>query len=211
MSRKKHKDPRKILLGELQSIHTALGDEKTALSDEKTALSEQKIDLSDQKTALSDETNPLMHQGKESESGTDPSNDQVPLLDDVVAGGTSLTEEAQTDTQVFGEITEQDVLGDDLFQALLGDEWSTSTAEILEKARESIEKHNAELTPAFTDKLIESLEVRIGETVNAWLHTVIIREADDLRSTLLEALSEEIASSIGRLSNTDRSEGSDGQ
>lgn len=193
MSRKKPKNPRKSLLGDLESIRVLLSEE-TALSDEKTALSGKKTAAVASKTSQADQSDP-----------------QVPLLDDVIVGGTCPSEQAQTETQVIGEFTEQTVLGDDLFQALLGDEWSTSTAQILEQARESIEQHDVEWTPGLTDELNEALKVCIDETVHAWLHTVIVRQVDELRSTVLKALSREIASTIKRLSNNQNSEGADGK
>ncbi len=211
MSRKKPKDPSKSLLGDLESIRvllneeTALSGEQTAPSGEQTALSGEQTALSDEQTALSGKKT-LAVESKTSEA--DQSDPKVPLLDEVVVGGTSQSKQAQTETHVFGE---QTVLGDDLFQALLGDEWSTSTALILEQARESLEQHDVEWTPDSTDELNEALKVVMDETVHAWLHTVIVRQVDELRSTLLKALSQEIASNIKRLSDKQNSEGADGK
>ncbi len=204
MSRKKPKGPSKSLLGDLESIRVLLSEE-TALSGEQTALSGEQTALSGKKTALSGKKT-LAVESKTSEA--DQSDPKVPLLDEVVVGGTSQSKQAQTETHVFGE---QTVLGDDLFQALLGDEWSTSTALILEQARESLEQHDVEWTPDLTDELNEALKVIIDETVHAWLHTVIVRQVDELRSTLLKALSQEIASNIKRLSDKQNSEGADGK
>ncbi len=126
-------------------------------------------------------------------------------------GTTSPDDPTQTDAEVAGKITEETILDDDLFQALLSDEWSKSTAQILKQAGETIKQKDIEWTPAFTDDLNEALKDRLNETVNAWLRTVIVREADELRSALLDALSEAIASNIERLSNTLNSEGADGE
>lgn len=207
MSRKKPKDPRKALLGDLESMRVLLSEE-TALSGEQTALSGEKTALSGEKTALSGKKTAAV-EAKTSQA--DQSDPPVPLLDDVVVGGTSPREQTQTETQVIGGFTEQTVLGDDLFQALLGDEWSTSTAQILEQARESIKQYEIEWTSDSTDELNEALKVCIDETLHAWLHTVIVRQVDELRSTVLKALSKEITSTIKRLSNNHNSEGADGK
>ena len=66
-------------------------------------------------------------------------------------------------------------------------------------------------TPTLTDELVDALKVRIDETVHAWLQTVIVRQAEELQSTILEALSQEIASTIKRLSDNQNSEGADGE
>ncbi len=127
---------------------------------------------------------------------------QVPLLDDMIETP-SLSEEEKSASPT--------VLGDGLFEALLTEDWSTSTAKILEQAVESIEQQRLAWTPTLTDELVDALKVRIDETVHAWLQTVIVRQAEELQSTILEALSQEIASTIKRLSDNQNSEGADGE
>ena len=126
---------------------------------------------------------------------------QVPLLDDMIETP-SLSEEEKSASPT--------VLGDGLFEALLTEDWSTSTAKILEQAVESIAQQRLAWTPTLTDELVDALKVRIDETVHAWLQTVIVRQAEELQSTILEALSQEIASTIKRLSDNQNSEGADG-
>ncbi|MCZ6617191.1 MAG: hypothetical protein O7E57_03585 [Gammaproteobacteria bacterium] len=135
---------------------------------------------------------------------------EVPLLDEVVPED-SQSEGTQTNTQIISAITGHTDVSGDLLQTLLDEDWRTSTLQLLSNARESIKRLDAEWTPAFTDELNEALCVRINETVTAWLRTVIAHHADELRSTLNNALSEEIASSITRLSNSRNSEGADGE
>ena len=135
---------------------------------------------------------------------------EVPLLDDVVPEA-SQSEGTQTNTQIINEITRRADVSGDLMETLLDEEWRTRTLQLLSCARESIKRLDAEWTPAFTEELNEALCVRMNETVNAWLRTAIAQHADELRSTLNNALSEEIASSITRLSNSQNSEGADGE
>ena len=127
---------------------------------------------------------------------------QVPLLDDMIETPSSSEEEKSASPTV---------LGDGLFEALLTEDWSTSTAKILEQAVESIKQQRLAWTPALTDELVDALKVRIDETVHAWLHTVIVRQMEELQSTILEALSQEIAGTIKRLSDNQNSEGADGE
>lgn len=127
---------------------------------------------------------------------------QVPLLDDMIETPSSSEEEKSASPTV---------LGDGLFEALLTEDWSTSTAKILEQAVESIKQQRLAWTPALTDELVNALKVRIDETVHAWLHTVIVRQMEELQSTILEALSQEIAGTIKRLSDNQNSEGADGE
>ncbi|MCZ6854117.1 MAG: hypothetical protein O7G86_09380 [Gammaproteobacteria bacterium] len=128
---------------------------------------------------------------------------RVPLLDDRV-GDPSSREVPETEP-------EETVLGDDLFQALLGDDWSVTTAKILEQALESIEQRHLDWKPALSDELVDALKVRIDATVHAWLHTVIVKHAHELHGVVVKALSEEIERSIMQLSDNQNSENADGQ
>lgn len=127
----------------------------------------------------------------------DEDDDDVPLLEDVVHGGVSVNE---TFLAGEGDFTEGDEassgLNDELFKALLSDEWRDSARELLDEARAAIERHQADWTPRHTDELNQALRARIDSTVQEWLQAVVRERVDELRQALLAAVSDQIRSTI---------------
>ena len=109
--------------------------------------------------------------------------DDVPLLDDVVDGGISVSEpnmEARA-TLASGR---PPVLPDETIDALLGDAWRESTSEILDSARGAIEADRIGWAPDDTDELHEALKVRIDDAIGEWMRELVQANIDDLRSRL---------------------------
>lgn len=169
MSDDKAKPGRSGLLGDLESIRSLLEETDSGA------------------------TRPAADSDSDADAIPPPSADEdVPLLEDVVHGGVSLS-----DTFVSGEGDFQDsggvsALNEEIFKALLSDEWRESARELLDQARDAIEQHQTEWTPQHTDELNEALKVRIDETVQNWLREVVQSRVDDLRRALLDGLSQQI-------------------
>jgi len=125
----------------------------------------------------------------------------VPLLEDVVRGGVSVNESFLSGEGDFQESEEASGLNEEIFKALLSDEWRESARALLDQARDAIEQHQTEWTPAHTDELNSALKVRIDETVQTWLMDAVRRHVDELRGVLLDALSDEISVTIDRQFN----------
>lgn len=125
-------------------------------------------------------------------------DEDVPLLEDVVHGGVSINETFFSGEGDFRDSAEASGLNEDVFKALLSDEWRESARELLDQARDAIEQHQTEWTPAHTDELNEALKVRMDETLQQWLREALASRVDELRHTLLMALSDEIQQTIER-------------
>ncbi len=119
---------------------------------------------------------------------TDPA---VPLLDDMVRGAYELRETADflsaTPALGGGGNRRSRYLPEDVFDALLGDRWKVSAADILTEARGAIEAHRNQWTPEDTDELNDALRVRIDETLTEWLTATISERLDELHAELLRA------------------------
>ncbi|MEQ8483306.1 MAG: hypothetical protein RIB46_02990 [Pseudomonadales bacterium] len=136
-------------------------------------------------------------------------DDEVPLLEDVVHGGVSVNESFLSGEGDFTASEDSSGLNEDLFKALLSDDWRDSARDLLDQARAAIEQHQNEWTPAHTDELNQALKVRIDETLQAWLRDLVQSRMDDLRATLLAAMEREIedvvsARLLDQNSNEDR-------
>ncbi|NBC23450.1 MAG: hypothetical protein GVY21_08250 [Gammaproteobacteria bacterium] len=174
------------LLGDLESIRSLLEEAEPA----------------DRDTASGDEASARKASGIGSSSGeaTDAASgdDDVPLLEDVVHGGVSVNETFFSGEGDFQDSAEASGLNEDVFKALLSDEWRESARELLDQARDAIEQHQTEWTPTHTDELNEALKVRMDETLQQWLREALASRVDELRHTLLTALSDEIQRTIDR-------------
>jgi hypothetical protein len=174
------------LLGDLESIRSLLEEAEPA----------------DRDTASGDEASAQRASGSGSSSGqaTDAAggDDDVPLLEDVVHGGVSVNETFFSGEGDFQDSAEASGLNEDVFKALLSDEWRESARELLDQARDAIEQHQTEWTPAHTDELNEALKVRMDATLQQWLREALASRVDELRHTLLTALSDEIQRTIDR-------------
>lgn len=122
------------------------------------------------------------------------SQDPVPLLDDVVGGGLGVDESPLTERTAT--IDTQGGLDDDLFQALLGDAWKTSAAQMLKETRADIEANRDIWAPENTDSLNEALRVRIDDTLRVWLQDLVRQNMLDLRNTLLGAIDDQLKQEI---------------
>ena len=128
------------------------------------------------------------------EDTTRPEDDSaVPLLDDVVSD--AATADAPTEAGP-GEMDE------DLFQALLSDDWRESAAAIIDQAPEIIGE-NAAWTAEEIEALRQALRLELDETLNAWIRDAFARHADALRTELLEALSHELKPAVDRVLKRD--------
>jgi len=172
------------LLGDLESIRSLLEEAEPA-------------DLAPGDAGSAEEVSAAEPSGADV-SGAAGGDDDVPLLEDVVHGGVSVNETFFSGEGDFQDSADASGLNDDVFKALLSDEWRESARELLDQAREAIEEHQTEWTPAHTDELNEALKVRMDETLQQWLREALASRVDELRHTLLAALSDEIQRTIDR-------------
>jgi len=135
-------------------------------------------------------------QARSAERAPDDDEADVPLLEDVVHGGVSVNETFLSGEGDFADTTGSSALNDEVFKALLSDEWRESARELLDQARAAIEQHQTEWTPKHTDELNHALKVRIDETVQTWLLEAVQSRIDDLRAELLRAVTEQLRVTI---------------
>lgn len=139
-------------------------------------------------------------------------DEDVPLLEDVVHGGVSVNETFLAGEGDFAETGGESALNEDIFKALLSDEWRESARELLDEARAVIERHQDEWTPQHTDELNRAIEARIDETLQQWLRDVVRSRIDELRRELLTAVSAEIRTTVAQqFSQSPKHEGPDGE
>lgn len=126
----------------------------------------------------------------------DTDDSEVPLLEDVVSGTAHLHERPGDESEIFGTASATAGaaagLNDDIFKALLSDEWRDSASELLDEARSAIEQHQNAWTPEHTDELNAALKVRIDATLHRWLRETVLSQLDDLRLELLAAVKQQI-------------------
>ena len=135
----------------------------------------------------------LLGEDSEGEDSTDSRqiDDQVPLLEDVVAGASP---SASPDSG----------MDDALFDALLDDNWKETAAELLDETRSAIIEHGGQWTQQDTEELDEALRVRINATLAEWLRDVVQQNLADLRAHILQAARTELTASVKRLLNDDK-------
>lgn len=187
MSRRKAKEnPQNALLGDLESIRTLLEDDDEALE-----APEPDVDDID-----------------------------VPVLEDIVAeNADENSDEYKEDVAANDAVAENDDpngepetsgLNDDLFQALLSDEWRNSAGEVLKQARDVIAEHREDWSPEETDTLNDALKVRIDQTIQGWMRGMVVTHIADLHETLLKELSDELKITINNIIEQ-RNETTDGK
>ncbi len=171
MTSNKPQDPPDALLGDLESIRTLLDED----AEGQSAAAEQPA---------------AVEQPLEDSADNIQIDDQVPLLEDVVA---SASPSAGPDSG----------LDDALFDALLDDNWKETAAELLDETRSAIIEHGGQWTQQDTEDLNEALRVRIDATLAEWLRNVVQQNVADLRAHLLQATRTELTASVTRLLNAD--------
>ena len=137
-------------------------------------------------------------------SSDDATEAGVPLLDDMIDGAYKLEERsfltAATPALGGGRGKQKNrYMSEDLFDALLGDEWKASASDILTEARGAIEAHRNQWSPDDTDELNDALRVRIDETLSVWLRKTISERMDELHTELLRAAESVINEKINTL------------
>jgi hypothetical protein len=90
-------------------------------------------------------------------------------------------------------------LSSELFEALLGEDWQTSSSDLLKSARGAIEAHRNQWTPDDTDELNDALRERIDSTLTRWLQRTVRNHLDELRTELLEAAEAAISRKVDDL------------
>lgn len=179
------------LLGDLESIRSLL-EEDEAQREDRAADEEQA--------------------GPEPEGTESHADDEdVPLLEDVVHGGVSVNETFFSGQGDFQDDSDASGLDEEIFKALLSDEWRDSARTLLDQARQAIERHQTEWTPEHTDELNAALKVRIDETVQQWLRQAVQNHVDELRQSLLAALSDEIGRTVDAQFQRNPDEDPDGE
>ena len=140
---------------------------------------------------------------EEDQRQDDAADPAAPLLDDMIDGAYELRETSflsVTPALGGGQPNRKNKqLNEDLFDALLGDDWKSSAADILTGARGAIEAHRNDWTPEDTDDLNEALRVSIDETLSVWLRETVRNRMDELRAELLIAAESAINDKINAL------------
>ena len=116
--------------------------------------------------------------------------EDVPMLEDMVGGGYSVTEARLVGTASIGHDGGASALADETIEALLGDQWRERADEILAGVRisvDEIETHNA-----MDRALDEQLRRRMARTVDDWLAELVHDRIDALRARMLDLLDTEI-------------------
>lgn len=117
----------------------------------------------------------------------------VPLLEDVIAGGMAVEEQFLTGAETLDTESEEfPGLDEEMIKALMGDEWREATRKILNEARQKIDGHKRDWTPDATGELNDALKVRFDATVERWLHRLVADNIDALRQQLVGALGKEL-------------------
>lgn len=183
------------LLGDLESIRSLLGEQDASDS-------EAEHDRSPDESSEREHGDPReQHERGDRYAEHEPSHpvsadEDVPLLEDVVHGGVSVNEGLLPDPGGLEEGGTGSLLDEEIFKALLSDEWRDSAREMLDQARAAIARHQTEWTPEHTDELNQALKVRIDETLQHWLREVVQTRIHELRQKLLDAVSEQIRITI---------------
>jgi hypothetical protein len=128
------------------------------------------------------------------QSGDDEpvSDDDVPLLEDVVHGGVSVNETFLSGEGDFDETGQESRLDEDVFKTLLSERWRDSASELLDQARAEIGRHQAVWTAAHSDELNRALQERIDHALQNWLHVLVHSRMDELHTLLLDVIQSEI-------------------
>ncbi len=189
------------LLGDLESIRSLLDDEAESPADAsaqpRPEPSRARPGAAESRAAEHADEDAAARDSQPAGESPPGGEDDVPLLEDVVRGGVSVNESFLSGEAHF-ELTDESASGldDDVFKALLSDEWRDSARDLLDQARAVIEKHQTEWTPAHTDELNQALRVRIDDTVDQWLKQVVQERIDELRRRLLDAVADELHATV---------------
>jgi hypothetical protein len=213
MARRKPKeDPQNALLGDLESIRTLLDDDN---NDEEEELAGTQGPSDRQ---LDDIEVPVLEDVVEDDGGegagtvaldvAEPASNDEDSVPAAIPAAIPAAKDEETATQP-SPAPEEFGLDDDLFRALLSDEWRDSASEILKEAREVIGEHRTDWTPAETDALNDALKVRIDQTMQGWMRGMVVTHMADLHATLLKELSTELTAAIDNIIGL-RDEGNEG-
>ena len=192
-------DGANALLGDLESIRTLLSEEEEAAADQTRRTHTDHDEGADPSVAThAEETQPGPAASSPPEPDTATARDEeVPLLEDVVSGALGVHDLAEPhpsdmdDTPGAGS-----GLDDELFRVLLGEDWREAAAGILDQARAAIESRKLQWLPEDTDALNDALRVRIDETLQRWLREAVLAGMDDLRAELLNAITDQLETSV---------------
>ncbi len=127
---------------------------------------------------------------------------KVPVLEDIF--------DPDPDPDPAGTAPTTPALDDDLFRALLSDQWRDSANAVLREAREVIDEHQADWTPEATDTLNDILKARIDATIQGWMRGMVVTHMAELHEIMLKALSKDLRTTIDDIIEQ-RNESSDGK
>jgi len=127
---------------------------------------------------------------------------KVPVLEDIF--------DPDPDPDPAGTAPTTPALDDDLFRALLSDQWRDSANAVLREAREVIVEHQADWTPEATDTLNDILKARIDATIQGWMRGMVVTHMAELHEIMLKALSKDLRTTIDDIIEQ-RNESSDGK
>ncbi len=162
-------------------------------------------DLENIRALLDEEQQALEHQASTDNDVEATPETNVPLLEDVIAGGIAVEEQFLTGAVTLETESEEfPGLDEEMIEALMGDEWRAATRKIFNEARQKIDDHEGTWTPDATDELNDALKVRIDATVERWLHQLVADNIDALRQQLVGALGKELTHLLEDFDEGDR-------
>jgi hypothetical protein len=150
---------------------------------------------------------------EEAEAGEQPeiSDEEVPLLEDVVEGGVSV-DEAFLSGEAFPSVatgldapaTESSRFDDTIFKALLSDEWrDVARAALVGAERDPAGDPAGNPAGNPAGELDEVIVARIDAALQRWLRQAVLNGIDDLRRELLAAVRDQLGESIAAQSEED--------
>ncbi|MDP6374274.1 MAG: hypothetical protein QF921_15105 [Pseudomonadales bacterium] len=123
----------------------------------------------------------------EDEQSAESTEDGVPVLEEVIDGAISVSEQG-LDARAYPGDSSEGVLPDAAMDALLGEAWKAGTSEILDTVRAAIGADRIGWAPQDTDELHEALKVRIDDAIVAWIGELVEANIESLRAGLVKEL-----------------------
>ncbi|MCZ6711966.1 MAG: hypothetical protein O7B25_16495 [Gammaproteobacteria bacterium] len=117
---------------------------------------------------------------------------EVPVLEDIFDPGHN-TDLSGTD---INATTATPRLDESLVRVLLGDTWRESADTILKQAREVLDEHQTDWTPATANSLNDALKSCIDATIQDWISDIVVAHMAELHERMLEAVSGELKTTL---------------
>jgi hypothetical protein len=147
--------------------------------------------------------------GRPASAGPD---DEVPLLEDVVQGGVSVNEAFLAGEGDFEDSGSASGIDDDVFKALLSNEWRDRSHAGVTGAGTAIDSGTTPPVADVCDELNAAIMAKVDEALKRWLREAVLEGMDDLRRQLLVEVRQQLNDVIrdAQLKETSPDEDPDG-